>query len=116
LFAYVDAPLTIYRYHEGNFSNSFVNQQAETLRFRAELLRQYPEIRERMPQLEREWRFNYHARYFRWYMSTRSYLSALSSLLLVGWQGVQTPRYACERLRAFLSRLSGKTPTADWLN
>jgi glycosyltransferase involved in cell wall biosynthesis len=115
-FAYIDEPLTVYRYHEGNFSNRFVNQQAETLRFRTELLRDYPDIRERMPQLEREWTFNYHARYFRWYVSTRNYVRAVWSLVLVGWQGLQAPKYACERLKAFLDRWSGKTPTADWLS
>src|SRR5207248_1446661 len=37
-FAYIDEPLTIYRYHKGNFSNHFVSQQTETLRFRQEVL------------------------------------------------------------------------------
>lgn len=114
-FGYINEPLTVYRYHEGNLSNRFISQQAETLRFRAELLERYPDIRERLPHLEQEWMFNFHARNLRWYAGSRDYLRATSALLSVTWQGVRTPGYAWERLKAFLSRLTGKAQTADWL-
>jgi len=114
-FGYINEPLTVYRYHEGNFSNRFVSQQAETLRFRAELLERYPDIRQRLPHLEQEWMFNFHARNLRWYVASRDYVRATSALLSVTWQGVRTPGYAWARLKAYLNRLTGKTPTADWL-
>src|SRR5262249_3494638 len=112
----IDEPLTIYRYHEGNFSNRFVNQQAETLRFRAELLKRYPDIRERRPHLEHEWRFNYHARNFRWYLSSRDYAGMIESLAFILWHGLKRPAYAWERFKAYLNRLTGNTPIADWLS
>jgi glycosyltransferase involved in cell wall biosynthesis len=114
-FAYVPRPLVEYRYHAANYSNRFLEQQAEIERFRSELLERYPDIRSRRPTLEREWRFNSAARQFHWRLSRKEYGLALRALVRLAGRGMWMPWYTVTRMVVYLGRRLGLRPSADWV-